>query len=110
MLKITHLLTLFFALFVLAVLASGAAAEPGNSPAAKANQCIGCHNDGGFRSVFPEVYPAPKITHQTAAFLEHALKSYRAGERQHPTMNAIAANLSDEDIKQLAEFFANGKQ
>lgn len=94
---------------ILAVLAATAAADqPGDSAAAKANQCIGCHQIDGYKSVFPEVYPVPKIINQSATYLEYALKAYRNGTRTHPSMVAIARQLSDEDIQILAQFYASG--
>lgn len=100
-----------FALSVPLLLAGVAvAAQPGESAAAKATHCIGCHNIPGYRSVFPEVYPVPKIIGQSAAYLETALRAYRDGSRTHPSMTAIAAQLSDEDIKILAEWYAGGAE
>lgn len=84
------------------------AQQAGTSAAAKANQCIGCHHIDGLRSVFPEVYPIPKIINQSASYLEYALKAYRSEKRIHPSMSAIAATLTDDEIKLLAEFYANG--
>ena len=97
----------FSALFFTA----GAAAEqPGASAAAKANQCIGCHHIPGYKSVFPQVYPVPRIINQSAAYIEYALNAYKVGERTHPSMSGIAAQLSEQDIADLAEFYANGAQ
>lgn len=96
-------------LLAAALLAAPALAEtPGASSAAKANQCIGCHHIPGYRSVFPEVYPVPKIINQSAAYIEHALRAYRSGARAHPSMSSIAAQLSDADIAELAAFYAAG--
>ena len=100
-----------FAAGILAVFAPAAPAlaqTPGGSAQAKANQCIGCHNIPGYRSVFPEVFPVPKIEGQTALYIEYALKAYRSGERKHPSMSGIAAQLTDEDIRELAELYAGG--
>ena len=92
-----------------ALLASVAVADqPGSSAAAKANACIGCHHISGYKSVFPAVYPVPQIINQSAAYIEYALKAYRSGERTHPSMVAVASQLSDEDIQELAAFYANG--
>ena len=87
-------------------MAAGIAEEPGESAAAKANQCIGCHEIPGYKAAFPEIYPIPKIIGQNPAYIETALKAYRAGTRQHETMNAIAAQLSDEDIATLAKHYS----
>ena len=92
------------------LLAGGAAADsqPGESAAAKSNHCVGCHDIPGYRSVFPKVYPVPKIIGQSAAYIEYALRAYRSGVRKHPSMSGIAAQLSDEDIRVLAEWYSNG--
>jgi cytochrome c553 len=70
--------------------------------------CQGCHGVPGFRTAYPEVYSVPKIGGQNAAYLVSALKAYRSGDRSHPTMVAIAASLSDQDIADLAAFYAQG--
>ena len=107
----TSLPMMFFRRLVLLPLLLSAAAfaeQPGDSAAAKANHCVGCHDIPGYRSVFPEVYPVPKIIGQNAAFIETALRAYRDGTRKHPSMTGIAAQLSDEDIKLLADWYAAG--
>ncbi|HEY5898231.1 MAG TPA: c-type cytochrome [Burkholderiales bacterium] len=68
-------------------------------------QCIGCHGIPGYKTAFPIVYHVPKIAGQQPAYIENALKAYRSGERSHPSMRGIAASLTDERIKQLAEFY-----
>lgn len=87
---------------------AAAAAQPGESAAARANHCVGCHDIPGYRSVFPDVYPVPKIIGQSAKYIETALRAYRDGTRNHPSMSGIAAQLSDDDIRDLAEWYANG--
>jgi len=49
----------------------------------------------------------PKVGGQSAAYIESALKAYRDGSRKHETMNANAANLSDQDIANIAAYFAS---
>jgi len=44
------------------------------------------------------VYSVPKIGGQHTAYIVKALQAYKSGERRQPTMNAIAAQLSDQDI------------
>jgi cytochrome c553 len=74
----------------------------------KTQMCEGCHEIPGWRTAFPEVYRVPKIAGQHEAYLAAALKQYRAGERQHPSMRGIATPLSDEDIANLAAYYARG--
>ncbi len=68
--------------------------------------CAGCHGIPGFRTAFPEVYSVPKIGGQNAAYIVNALKAYKSGDRNHPSMIAIAASLSDQDMADLAAFYS----
>lgn len=80
----------------------------GNAKAAKDKvaMCIGCHGIPGYKSTFPEVYQVPMLGGQTAKYLENALHAYKKGDRKHPTMDGIAASLSDQDIADLAAYYS----
>jgi len=71
-----------------------------------AETCQGCHGIEGYFNVYPS-YHVPKIAGQAAAYVESSLKAYRDGSRQHGTMNANAANLSDQDIANIAAYIAS---
>lgn len=73
---------------------------------AKAKTCVGCHGPNG-NSVVPNF---PKLAGQHAAYLEKALKDYRDGFRRDNTMQTFAKSLTDEDIKELAAYYASQKQ
>jgi cytochrome c553 len=49
----------------------------------------------------------PKIAGLSAAYVESSLKAYRDGSRKHGSMNANAANLSDQDIANIAAYIAS---
>ncbi len=68
--------------------------------------CIGCHGIPGYQASFPQVHKVPKISGQNAPYIVAALTAYRKGERKHPTMRAIAGSLSDQDMADLAAFYA----
>jgi len=91
--------------------ASAADAPVGDVQAArdKVSMCIGCHGIKGYKASFPEVYHVPMIAGQNARYIQVALEAYRSGARNHPTMDAIAGSLSDEDIADLAAYYANLK-
>ena len=72
----------------------------------KTAMCGGCHGIAGFRTAYPETYHVPKLGGQNAGYIVNALKAYKAGERQHPTMKAIAASLSEQDMADLAAYYA----
>jgi cytochrome c553 len=68
-------------------------------------QCIGCHGIPGYKTAFPSVYHVPKIAGQQPGYIVAALKAYQSGERSHPSMRGIAASLTEEDMKKLAEYY-----
>ncbi len=72
----------------------------------KTTMCAGCHGIGGYKTAFPEVYSVPKIGGQHAAYIVKALQEYKSGARSHPSMKAIAAGLSDQDMADLAAYYA----
>jgi cytochrome c553 len=72
----------------------------------KIAQCQGCHGIADWKTAFPEVYRVPKLGGQKAGYIVSALKAYRSGERDFATMRAIAADLTDKDIQDLAAYYA----
>jgi cytochrome c553 len=72
----------------------------------KTAMCAGCHGIAGFRTAYPETYRVPKLGGQNAGYIVNALKAYKAGDRQHPTMKAIAASLSEQDMADLAAYYS----
>jgi len=102
-----------FALLALAGMAnlSAAAEVVGDAKAARAKveMCIGCHGIPGYKASFPELYQVPMLGGQSAKYIESALKAYKKGERKHPTMQGIAASLSEQDIADVAAYYAQQK-
>lgn len=95
------------AIALLAVSGTVQAAE--GDPAAgheKNSMCAGCHGIPGYKTAFPEVYRVPKLGGQHAAYIVKALQAYKSGERHHPSMRAIAAGLTDQDMADLAAYYA----
>ena len=88
--------------------AAAAAEVVGNPKAApaKIEMCIGCHGIPGYKASFPEVYRVPMIGGQSAKYIESALHAYKKGDRKHPSMRGIAASLSDQDIADVAAYYA----
>ena len=60
----------------------------------------------GYQASFPYVYRVPKIGGQSQPYLEAALKAYRQGARNHPSMTAVAKALTDEQISAVAAYYA----
>jgi len=67
--------------------------------------CLGCHGIEGYRNAYPS-YRVPKLGGQKAGYLVIALKGYREGTRAHPTMQAQATSLSDQEIEDVAAYLA----
>ncbi len=102
-------LTTLFALAVASVTAFSHAQEAtGDAKAGvqKIAMCIGCHGIVGYQSSFPEVYKVPMISGQSANYIAAALHAYKKGERRHPTMRAIAESLNEQDIADVAAYYA----
>lgn len=74
----------------------------------KTAMCAGCHGIAMYRASYPEVFSVPLIGGQNERYLVAALEAYRKGDRAHPTMRAIAGSLTDEDIADLAAYYAQG--
>jgi cytochrome c553 len=68
--------------------------------------CLGCHGIEGYRNAYPS-YRVPKLGGQKAGYLVIALQGYRSGERSHPTMQAHATSLSDQQIDDIAAYLAS---
>jgi cytochrome c553 len=105
---IPRLLLVSLVLVMPAIALAQAAAPAGNAAeGAKKNQmCTGCHGIVGWRTAYPEVYKVPKIGGQHGAYIVKALSEYKSGERNHPSMRAIAASLSDQDMADLAAYYS----
>ena len=96
------------ALLLVAPFAQAADAEAGKARAATV--CAACHGANG-QSVSDTI---PNLAAQRPAYLEAQLKAFKEGTRKaasatSPTaiMNAIAAQLSAEDIANVAAYFAS---
>ena len=74
--------------------------------AGKVAMCIGCHGIVGYQASFPEIYKVPKISGQGAKYITSALTAYKQGDRKHPTMRAIAESLSEQDMADVAAYYA----
>jgi cytochrome c553 len=71
---------------------------------ATGQSCVDCHGAEG-NAPIDDTYP--KLGGQYGDYLAHALQAYRSGDRQHALMTPQAASLSDQDISDLAAYFAS---
>lgn len=72
---------------------------------AKAQVCAACHGVDG-NSMIPM---NPVLAGQHPEYLYKQLRNYKSGERQNPIMAGMVATLSDEDMRDLATWFAAQK-
>jgi len=71
----------------------------------QAQVCTACHGTNGI-STDPNV---PNLAGQQQAYLVSQLNAFKSKDRKNPLMNAIAANLSNDEINALATFFNQQK-
>jgi len=89
---------LFAAATIFSVAAQANAAAGRSTYAARG--CIGCHGAGGISVV--ATYPSLKG--QSGNYIRKNLTDFRSGARKNAVMNAMAAGLSDADIKNLGDY------
>lgn len=89
-------------LWLLVCAAGPALAFDGEAGRGKAEQCVACHGPDG-NSEIPTV---PSLAGQQARYLMLALGEFRAGRRLSEQMSQFASSLSDQDIRDLATYFA----
>lgn len=88
------------ALALLAISARAADVEQGR---AKSLGCQACHGSNGVGTA-PDV---PNLAGQKPGYITVQLKAFRTKDRKHDLMNAMAAQLSDGDIENLAAFWSS---
>lgn len=92
----------------LALLAAPLAADAGDAAKAislSANLCASCHGEDG-NSMVPMF---PKLAGQQAVYLLRELKDYKSGKRVSEVMQPIVSGLSEDDLANLAAFYASQK-
>ncbi|MDX1443736.1 MAG: c-type cytochrome [Gammaproteobacteria bacterium] len=101
---------LFASLALASLLASPQAAAEGDAEAGKvkAYTCMGCHGIPDYTNTYP-TFKVPKVGGQYAERVVAALKAYANGERQHPTMTAQAESMTEQDMQDIAAYFATFK-
>lgn len=90
------------AVFAFAFLCDPAGAGDIKAGRKKASKCQVCHGYDGIGKD-PEV---PHIAGESDIYLIRQLRAFRSGKRKHPQMSIIARSLSDEDIADLAAYYA----
>jgi cytochrome c553 len=76
--------------------------QPTGKAPEKAQVCAACHGSDGVGLITDY----PTISGQQRDYLVHSLQDYRTGKRQNAIMQGFAAQLTDEDIEALADYFS----
>ena len=81
---------------------------PGNPVAGEQTSqlCQGCHGTEGMSNDGL----VPHLAGQYGAYIAKQLRNYQAGVRSHQIMNAMAATISDDDLADIAAYFASRKK
>lgn len=97
----------FAALLVIGLGAAGPALAAGDAAAgqAKAITCSACHGADG-NSLNPEW---PSLAGQHESYTIKQLQAFKSGARQNVLMSSQAMGLSDQDMADLAAYFASQK-
>jgi cytochrome c553 len=93
--------------FVLAISAACAwgGEESAKVPAIAGQVCATCHGADG-NSLIPV---NPKLAGQHAGYIAKQLTEFKSGKRANPVMAGMAAMLSKDDVKSVADYFASQK-
>ena len=78
---------------------------PGDPVAGKGKSelCTGCHGEEGIS--FEGL--APKLAGQYGKYIAKQLRNFQSGTRTHQIMSAIATTISDDDLADIAAYFAS---
>ncbi len=93
------LLLLALACFSVQAAAAGDAA----SGKQKSQVCAACHGPEGNKPTGPDF---PRLAGQYPDYLYRALRDYKSGARKNPIMSGQVANLSPQDMQDLAAYFS----
>ena len=88
-----------------AVLAAPAFAGDAAAGKSKSGMCAACHGPAGISAI--PMYP--NLAGQKEAYLAKQLKDFKSGARKDPVMAPMAMALSDEDVANIAAYYASLK-
>jgi cytochrome c553 len=92
------------AIVVLGVVGPAHAAGDVQAGKVKAAACAACHGANG-----QGVAPNPPLVGKSETQLIQALKDFKSGKRDNAAMKGMASPLSDQDIENIAAFYASLK-
>ena len=105
--KLKHFTLGFLGFWVCIGMSSAIAAGDIEAGANKVSMCVGCHGIPNYKTAFPKTYRVPRIAGQKVEYLVSALKAYREGQRNHPSMKAVAGSMTDQDIADISAYYSS---
>ena len=98
-------LSLMGAIVLTGALTASAPALAGDAEAGKAKigTCVACHGKDG-KATIPNY---PNLMCQNEKYLVDAIGQYKSGARNNPLMKPMVATLSDEDVANVAAYYAS---
>jgi cytochrome c553 len=89
---------------LLSFVVTAQAAGDAQAGKAKAGACAGCHGVNG-----EGIKPNPALAGKSEGEIVEALKDYKSGKRANPIMKTFASQLSDQDMANMAAYYASLK-
>ena len=89
---------------LLGFVSAAQAAGDAQAGKAKAGACAGCHGASG-----EGVKPNPALAGKPEGEIVQALMDYKSGKRANPIMKTFATQLSDQDMANVAAYYASLK-
>lgn len=74
----------------------------GASEADAPQACVSCHGANGISVLLD----APNLAGEVNIYIDTQLKAYRTGKRNHEIMSEIAADMTDQQIRDVADWFS----
>ena len=102
--KRTRLISTLMGIGILLASAAVAAAGSVQAGSAKSMYCSGCHGVDGNAA-----YPSARLAGQATQRFAQSMMDFKAGRRFHPVMNILAFGLTQQDIDDMAMFYAAQK-
>ena len=76
---------------------------PGQDPVNAPEACIACHGADGIA----QIEDAPNLAGETVMYIDTQLKAFRTGKRTHDVMSGIAAEMTNDEIRAVAEWYSS---
>ena len=74
----------------------------GVDPVDAPQQCVSCHGVDGIS----QLLDAPNLAGETNIYIDTQLKAFKRGKRSHDIMSEVAAGLTDQEIRAIADWYS----